>query len=240
MKSLRIIGFQETTCYTRPFANKVTETYPLPPYSTVKGMIHSILNAEKLIPFSLCIQGDYESMIVDYRKIYFVKKSTVNMPIIFDGLPGEYPIFPDMTSMPLYTHMLYNINLVIHLKADDAILSDIYRSFECLDTYPSLGRQEDLLRIDSVDIVNLDELDVFEGRHLSNSMYIPNSYIYEDELSNGIPYQLNWTYNIKNGIREWNRIPTTYFQKGQFINSDIIKDESIFVDDNNNVVIWNE
>src|SRR5690625_1210769 len=240
MGALRIKAFQETTCYTRPFANKVTETYPLPPYSTVKGMIHSVLKAEKLIPFSLCIQGDYETIIVDYKKTYFVKRNTVNMPIIFDGLSGEHPTFPDMTSMPLYTHMLYNINLVIHLKADEAILNDIYHCFKNLDSYPSLGRQEDLLRIDSVDIMNLNELDVFEGSHLSNSMYIPSGFIYEDELSNGIPYQLNWTYNIKNGIREWNRIPTTYFEKGQFINHDLIKDEVAFIDKDDNVVIWNE
>ncbi|REJ22523.1 CRISPR-associated protein Cas5, partial [Caldibacillus debilis] len=30
MKALRIKAFQETACYTKPFANKVTETYPLP------------------------------------------------------------------------------------------------------------------------------------------------------------------------------------------------------------------
>ena len=122
MKALRIKAFQETACYTKPFANKVTETYPLPPYSTVKGMIHALLNANEYIPFSLSIQGDYESMIIDYRKTYFVKKREFNMPIIMDGLNIPVPKHSSMESMPLYTHMLYNVDLVIHVTAEEEIL----------------------------------------------------------------------------------------------------------------------
>ena len=47
MKALRIKAYQETACYKRPFANKVTETYPLPPYSTVKGMLHAVMAAKE-------------------------------------------------------------------------------------------------------------------------------------------------------------------------------------------------
>ena len=35
MKILKLKLFQETACYKKPFAFKVAETYPLPPYSTV-------------------------------------------------------------------------------------------------------------------------------------------------------------------------------------------------------------
>lgn len=238
MKALRIKAFQETACYTRPFANKVTETYPLPPYSTVKGMIHSLLDAKELIPFSLSIQGDYETMLIDYRKTYFIKKNTVNMPIIFDGLAIETPEFPDMTSMPLYTHMLYNIELIIHVQAEEDILNKIYSGFEKQDTHLSLGRQEDLIRIDQVEFVELEELDLFEGANSKYSLYIPIKIIYEDELSSGIPYQLNWTYEIKNGIREWRKIPVIYIDKFQLINHDLI-DGSVYLDNEHNVVVWN-
>src|SRR5690625_648903 len=109
MKALRIKAFQETACYTKPFANKVTETYPLPPYSTVKGMIHAVMDAKELIPFSLSIQGKYETIIVDYRKTYLFKNKKFNMPIILDGLATETPTIDNMTAMPLYSHMLYNV-----------------------------------------------------------------------------------------------------------------------------------
>jgi len=114
MKVLRIKVFQETACYTKPFANKVAETYPLPPYSTVKGLIHAILDVDGLIPFSLSIQGDFESQIIDYRTMYFVKKRQFAIPIVLDGLLTKTQEYSTkvMTSMPLYTHLLYNIQLV--------------------------------------------------------------------------------------------------------------------------------
>lgn len=239
MKALRIKAFQETVCYTRPFANKVTETYPIPPYSTVKGMIHAVMDAKKLIPFSLSIQGDYETMMVDYRKTYFIKKNTVNMPIIFDGLAINSPIFPDMTSMPLYTHMLYNVNLVFHIKATENILQQIYQAFQQNSSHISLGRQEDLLRIDNIEIVDIRELDLLEGADLKHSMYIPSKNVQEDELSTGVPYLLNWTYEIKNGIREWSRIPSIYFTKGIQVNDDLL-DGTAFYDKDRYIIIWNE
>lgn len=239
MKALRIKAFQETACYKKPFANKVTETYPLPPYATVKGMIHSVLKANELIPFSLSIQGDYESMIIDYRKTYFVKKKEFNMPIILDGLAVETPSFTSMTSMPLYTHMLYNVNLVIHVKSEENILKNIYEAINHRDKHLSLGRQEDLLRIDEVMEVELEELDLLKGINLKHSMYIPSSYIEEDEKKRGIPYLLNWTYQIKKGIREWNQIPTSYVTKNELIDDDFLL-EPAYIDEEGFVVIWNE
>lgn len=239
MKVIRIKAYQETACYTKPFANKVTETYPLPPYSTVKGMIHALLNANEFIPMSLSIQGDYESMIIDYKKTYFVKKREFNMPIIMDGLALETPEFSSMTSMPLYTHMLYNIDLVIHISAKEEILQTVYNAFYDRNTHLSLGRQEDILRIDEVAIVNLEELDLFEGATLKHSMYIPSDHIYEDERKNGIPYLLNWKYNIKKGIREWEQIPTTYVMKNHYISDDFLLEQA-YIDNDGYVVIWNQ
>lgn len=239
MKAIRIKAYQETACYTKPFANKVTETYPLPPYSTVKGMIHALLNANEFIPMLLSIQGDYESFIIDYKKTYSFKKQDFNMPIIMDGLPVKAPKFENMESMPLYTHMLFNVELVIHLSAEDATLQNIYRAFHERDVHLSLGRQEDLLRIDEISIVNLDELDLFEGAYLKHSMYIPSSYIYEEERKKGIPYLLNWKYKIKKGIREWEQIPTTYVLKNQLIDEDFLCNPA-YIDNEGYIVIWHQ
>lgn len=239
MKALRIKAYQETACYKRPFANKVTETYPLPPYSTVKGMLHAVMNANELIPFSLSIQGDFETLIVDYRKTYLVKKNTVNMPIIFDGLAVEVPGFTDMTSMPLYTHLLYNIELVFHIKAKDSILHELYSKFQLIDQHVSLGRHEDLLRIDEIKMVELSELDLLIDTPLKHSIYIPTFKIDESEVSTGIPYILNWTYTTKTSIRDWNKIPVLYFEKGRLINDDLMV-SPVYCDNEGYIVIWND
>lgn len=238
MKALRLKAFQETACYTKPFANKVTETYPLPPYATVKGMLHAVMKAEELVPFSLSIQGDYESMIIDYRKTYLFERNKFNLPVVLDGLAIETPKLSHMTSMPLYTHMLYNVELVIHINAEEHILQKIYAAFKEYDAHISLGRQEDLLRVDELAFVELDTPDLFEGVSLKHSTYIPVAAIEEDERGKGIPYLLNWTYTIKNGIREWERIPSVYFTRKTWITDDIFC-RPVYRDQDGYIVIWN-
>lgn len=236
MKVLRIKAFQETACYKKPFSNKVTETYPLPPYSTVKGLIHSILEADRLIPFSLSIQGSYESMLIDYKKTYFVKKREFAMPIVLDGLSGEVPSFSNkvMTSMPLYTHMLYNVELIFHILANEQVLEEIYRGFTNLNSFVSLGRHEDILRVDEVKFVELKETDECETRH---GIYIPKAYCEEEGM--GVPYLLNWTYTIKKGIREWEKIPSIYLSKNRFINEGEFN-RPIYIDNENYPVFLNK
>ncbi|SFA87732.1 CRISPR-associated protein Cas5t [Lentibacillus halodurans] len=236
MRVLRIKAFQETVCYKKPFANKVTETYPLPPYSTVKGMIHTVLNADKLIPFSLSVQGNYESQLVDYRKTYFVKKHEFAMPIVLDGIASQAPDYSSdvMTSMPLYTHMLYNVELVLHINAEKKVLNNIYKAFQEINSFVSLGRHEDLMRIDEIDFVTLKETDECKTKH---SIFVPKEQFAEDGL--GVPYLLNWTYTIKKGIREWNKIPSIYLVGNEEINEDYFN-SPILIDDDDYPVFWNQ
>lgn len=238
MTALRIKAFQETACYTKPFANKVTETYPLPPYATVKGMIHAVMKARELIPFSLSIQGDYETIIVDYRKTHFFTKNKFNLPIILDGLTVKTPSLPHMTSMPLYNHMLYNVQLIFHIQAEEPVLQDIYEAFKNNDAHVSLGRHEDLLRIDDIRFVELCSLDLTAGANLKHAMYVPAEAVEEDERSRGIPYLLNWTYHIKKGIREWERIPSLYFTKHTYMSDDILC-KTAYIDGDGYIAIWN-
>lgn len=235
MKVLRIKAFQETACYKKPFSNKVTETYPLPPYSTVKGMIHAVLKADQYIPFALSIQGDYKNEIVDYRKTYFVKKHQFAMPIVMAGIEKDTPEYSTdlMSSMPIYTHMLHDINLVFHVKAEASILENIYEAFCHLDSFISLGRHEDLVRIDEVAFTELEEINECEAVH---SLYIPNKDI--ESKGTGIPYHLNWTYKIKKGIREWEKIPILFIAKDEELISNNFN-SSIHVDDNEYPVFWN-
>lgn len=208
-QTLRLELYQETACYKKPMAFKVGETYPLPPYSTVKGMLHSLIDTTSFIPMRLSVQGNYDCQLVDYQTHYFFKKKDVNeFPIVLDGTSCNYE-FTNMTKMPLYTHLLYNVFLLIHVEADEEIIQKIIAAIENGKSL-SLGRWEDLVRIENYQIVEVKEEKI---RKNNFPAFVPVTSIHR--RISYIPYHLNWKYEIKNGVRTWEKIKTGYVQKGQ-------------------------
>lgn len=210
MKVLKLDLFQETACYKKPFAMKITETYPLPPYSTVNGLIHKILNATEYIPFNISVQGTYESIFNNYQTTYFYKKDSI-------------------TSMPMNSHMLLNVNLIIHIGGDFELLKKLYDNLLNFDEHLSLGRKEDLVRINDIRFVEVNkfevdsdmQLDDYENYMLAEyniriPIYIPKSSL-EDTDINGISYRLNSYYkndSKKDKKRVWNKVDSYYVEDG--------------------------
>ena len=219
MKVLKLKLFQETACYKKPFAMKISETYPLPPYSTVNGLIHKILGATEHIPLKISIQGNYESIFNNYQTTYFYKKDTV-------------------TSMPMNSHMLLNVNLIVHIGASEEVLNKIYDKLTSFDEHLSLGRKEDLLRIDDIYFTDVEEFIVDEDDEddedytinsfeIKRPIYIPKNQL-EDKYISGISYRLNNYYTNdakKDKKRVWNKIDTYYIESGKKI-----KDGKILLD----------
>ncbi|MDI0266122.1 type I-B CRISPR-associated protein Cas5 [Clostridioides difficile] len=221
MKVLKLDLFQETACYKKPFAMKITETYPLPPYSTVNGLIHKILNATEYIPFNISVQGTYESIFNNYQTTYFYKKDSI-------------------TSMPMNSHMLLNVNLIIHIGGDFDLLKKLYDSLLNCNEHLSLGRKEDLVRINDIRFVEvnkfeLDEdiqLDDYENYKLSEydikrPIYIPKSSLQNTDIY-VISYRLHNYYdnNAKEDKkRVWNKVDSYYVEDGSTISiGDILLD----------------
>ncbi|MBO3444542.1 type I-B CRISPR-associated protein Cas5b [Clostridium sp. CCUG 7971] len=219
MKVLKLKLFQETACYKKPFAMKITETYPLPPYSTVSGLIHKILEATEYIPLKISIQGSYESIFNNYQTTYFYKKDSI-------------------TSMPMNSHMLLNVNLTIHIGADEKVLQEIYDKLINFDEHLSLGRKEDLVRIDDMYFTEVEKFEVDSGEYeeedyqehelskfdIKRPIYIPKSKL-EDKYISGISYRLNNYYTNdanKDKKRVWNKVDTYYVESGNIINSGTI------------------
>lgn len=225
MRVLKLKLFQETACYKKPFAFKITETYPLPPYSTVNGLIHKILEATEHIPLKISVQGSYESIFNNYQTTYFYKKDSI-------------------TTMPMNSHMLLNVNLIIHISAEEEILKKIYDNMLNLEEHLSLGRKEDLARIDdlvfteieefSVDNRNIEENDYEENELVEHSIkmpiYIPKSKLIDDSVS-GIGYRLNNYYTndaVHDRKRIWNKTDSYYVESGNKITyGDILLDEDM-------------
>ena len=191
MKILKMKLFQETACYKKPFAFKVAETYPLPPYSTVIGMFHKIIGAKpgEYYPMNISIQGDYESIFSNYQNLRMFKRK------------GK------VTQMPRNVHQLLNVNLIIHMQAEDETVEKIYNNVISGKESFTLGRNEDLVRVDEIKIIDKPKevRDKFINNH---NAYIPVKYT--DEYVNGINYRLNSVYTIKNELRNWEKINVKY------------------------------
>lgn len=194
MKILKMKLFQETACYKKPFAFKVAETYPLPPYSTVIGMFHKILGAKpgEFYPMNISIQGEYESIFSNYQNLRMFKGK------------GQ------VTQMPRNVHQLLSVNLVIHMQADDETIDKVYNNVIAGKESFTLGRNEDLVRVDEIKII--EEPKIVYDKFINNyNAYIPLQYT--DEYVNGINYRLNSVYTIKNELRNWEKVDVKYIEK---------------------------
>lgn len=191
MSILKLKLYQETACYKKPFATKVAETYPLPPYSTIIGMFHKILQAKsgEYFPMNISVQGDYEGIFSNYQTLMKYKGKEV-------------------TSLPMNVHQLLNVNLIIHVEAEDEIINKIYENIiNGVETF-TLGRNEDIVRIDSVKI--LKKIKDVEDVEIVNNCYIPE---WASANIDGINYRINTTYQIKDDIRIWNKINVKYVDR---------------------------
>ncbi|MDY7220843.1 type I-B CRISPR-associated protein Cas5b [Halalkalibacterium halodurans] len=219
MKVLRLKLYQETACYKKPFAFKVSETYPLPPYSTVKGMLHAALNATSLIPMRYSIQGKYDTLVTDYQTHYFFKKSKTEEFVLTTAGLGIEREFKDLTSMPIYMHLLYDVELLIHVSAEEEVLHQLKEAILSSDCHLSLGRWEDLIRVDECEVVETKQVD-YDITLESYSAFVPEQWLDEGDY---FPYKLNSTYRSLDGnVRVWDKIAVGYVQPGYTIEEPLI------------------
>lgn len=204
MKILKLKLFQETACYKKPFAYKVAETYPLPPYSTIIGMFHKILQAQngEYFPMEVSVQGEYESIFSNYQTLLMYKKNKI-------------------TSMPRNVHQLLNVNLIIHVRAEDDVIDKIYYNIiNGIESF-SLGRNEDMVRVDQIKIC--EKTKQVEEKTLKHNAYIPDTE--ENEEIHGIKYRLPTTYTIQNDLRVWNKTNVKYVEKNRYVIENALEDE---------------
>lgn len=211
MKIMRLKLFQETACYKKPFAFKVAETYPLPPYSTVIGMFHKILQAKsgEYFPMNISIQGEFESIFSNYQNLRMYKGKD------------------EVTAMPRNVHQLLNINLIIHVKGEDEVIDKIYNNIINGEETFTLGRNEDLVRIDEVKIINqVSKIDT--EIIIKHNAYVP-TYL---KPESGISYRLNTKYTIVNELRRWEKVNVKYIENNNFYI------ENGYLDEDGEVILW--
>jgi len=215
--------------YKVPTSFQLKESYPLPPYSTVIGMVHSLCDFKEYKPMKISISGSYFSKVNDlYTRYEFKNGNPFEMGRHQLNVNG-YGINRGVATAEL----LVDVNLTIHIIPEDQseeFLNTIFEAFKYPREYPSLGRREDIVLIKDVKIIDVEkkklEKDLSNGE--DDFAYIPVNFI-QEKLVNygdkkngmniyGTRYELTKNYILNNigtkskpkMIRSWEKEEVIY------------------------------
>ncbi|HHU16684.1 MAG: type I-B CRISPR-associated protein Cas5b [Anaerovoracaceae bacterium] len=226
MKGIRLKIKQDMVNYKKPASFQLKETYPLPPYSTVIGMVHNLCGFNQYYPMQVSIQGCYFSKVNDLFTRYEFKNG---MP--YDSTRHQLKVGDFGVSRGIgYTELLVDVELLIHIVPEQGeLLQVIYDSFIMPIEYPSLGRHEDLAVIEEVKIIDINEEVIDKSKSLRSGYgaYIPLHYFKEEHIQTrdkdgleytGTYYKLNKYYKLTNYgtekkpkiFRNWESVEVLY------------------------------
>jgi len=229
MKAIKLKLYQNMVNYKVPTSFQLKESYPLPPYSTVIGMVHSLCDFKEYKPMKISISGSYFSKANDLYTRYEFKNGNPFETGRHQLNVNGYGINRGVATAEL----LVDVNLTIHIIPEDQsgeFLNTIFEAFKYPKEYPSLGRREDIVLIKDVRIVDVEkkklEKDLSNGE--DNFAYIPVNFIqeklvnYGDKKSGmniyGTRYELTKNYILNNigtkskpkMIRSWEKEEVIY------------------------------
>ncbi len=249
-QALKVKIHQPDAHYRVPFSYQRRFTYPIPPFSTVKGLICNIIGItsendetfKKLEKgLSLAIYGNYETIVKEYiwfrnlKKESHISKFESATNRIVDGVP-QHP----GGQMPVTIDVLHNVALTLYVYHPE-LMDEIKSAFENPINRNStlhLGRSEDWIVITDIEKIGIDKGS--QGQ-LSLFTWIPSLSDVDDEFIpdrenyknffrqvNGNLFRLPTFYNITEDNK---RIFTKYievklFEKGSFRAQGFIIDES--------------
>lgn len=154
MKGIKLTIHQDMVNYRRPTSFQLRETYPLPPLSTVIGMVHNLCGYQHYEPMDISIQGNYFSKTNDLFTRYEFKNG-----MKFDKARHQLKVNEFGVSRGIgYNELLVDVHLVLHIVPNDQEkVEEIYQFLKYPAEFPSLGRREDLANFEKVSIVEITE-----------------------------------------------------------------------------------
>ncbi len=248
MKAIRLKIFQNLVNYKLPTSFQLKETYPLPPYSTVIGMVHNACEYTEYVPMKVSVQGKYHSKVNDLMTRYEFKPG-----MNFDKSRHQLNVDGFGIGRGVSTvELLSEVELLIHIVPENQeLIEEICEKLTYPHEYLSLGRREDLIVFGELPkIVEVEETELEEDLSIKNSYsaYIPIEILKEEAVKigskegvkiSGTVYKLTKDYEIKNygtakspkNFRVWNKIKVVY-------GSDItgLEEENVYVDEDKNLV----
>lgn len=226
---IRIQAQQTMVNYRTPTSFLIRETYPLPPYSTVVGMIHSVCGFDSWHPMLISVQGRSQGVTSDL----FIRYSFANKAWRKDkdGKPRKcYATFDaggkliGVSRGISHMELLCDVELILHIKPErDEDFESVLTGLRNPRIFPSLGRHEDLLDITSIDVVSVESR---EKVKLNCGMFIPVSFLTEKSNRNlpGTIYLLHKEYEIIQNQRRWKDLIETRYLGGEYYNDNYLYD----------------
>lgn len=176
MKAIKVKLWQDLVNYKKPTSFQLKETYPLPPFSTVIGMIHNLCQYDTYHEMKVSIQGKYFSKTNDLATRYEFKNGMKYDAKRHQLKVGDYGISRGVST----TELLVDVELVLHIiPKDQSIVTEIYDAFLHPWEYPSLGRREDIAVIKQVKIVEVEKQVLSKDKRLGKNCgaYVPIEWV---------------------------------------------------------------
>ena len=239
LKAIKVLCRQNLVNYRKPTAFAIGESYKLPAYSTVVGMVHNACGCKngEYIPMEIGVQGNFKSVVSDMYTRYF-------FGIAYD--PTRHQLYTEnanggkdgITRGLGYNELLTDVTLILHIIPErEEDFERIFKGLNYPQNYLSLGRHEDLLQIESVEKVNLIE-DFTEYYELKNNAYIPENIYnnFEETTDSGAYVILNKIFKVitekKKTYRRWlpyeegGKIMVKYVLTGSAFTGNILREEN--------------
>ncbi|WP_040194096.1 type I-B CRISPR-associated protein Cas5b [Clostridium culturomicium] len=244
-KAVRLEIYQNLVNYKKPTSFQLKESYPLPPPSTVIGMVHFACGYTDYEKMDVSIQGSFNSRVYDLYTRYEFSGSSYEKDrhqLKFDSKDGKsYGAIRGISTAEL----LVDVNLVLHICPEDqSKVEEIYKAFKYPVEYISLGRREDIIQINEVKIVELEEEKVkVEVLEDNTNYYIPikddekNGYDKKRIATKASIFTLNKVYTkepVRKDVkfRRWETVKVAYCVGGK----NTISFTKIYKDDDNKKV----
>lgn len=246
-KAIRLKLYQNMVNYKKPTSFQLKETFPLPPYSTIIGMVHRLCDYKEYKNMEISVQGKYYSKVNDLSTRYEFKNGMKYDDKRHQLKAGDYGVGRGVSTVEL----LVDVELLIHIiPSDQSLIKEIENAFLFPREYPSLGRREDLVTVEEVKTVDVLESELDEDIELSDDMsaYIPLKLIENESvvldgdgsvIKRGTRYKITKDYTLKNRgtkksprvFRQWNKVDVSYSSK-----ITAIGEQMIFIDEDSNIV----
>lgn len=222
MKVIRITIKQNLANYRKPLNYQIKESYPLPPYSTIIGMIHKACGFTEYHPMKISIQGNTNRSISDiYTKYSFSKGAKFEEGRHTLRIPSKnktYGVIKGIGNIEL----IQDINLTIHIyPINEDEISFIYEKLLKPDTYLALGRHEDLIDIQEVKIVECLEEDMVGTK---NPIYVPVELVNDGKTIYSLPKE--FYIDEETGLRRFKKPIKVYLlNEGEIIKRTYIDED---------------
>lgn len=151
--------FQPYAQYRNPFTFYYAQTFPLPPKSTIVGMLQNATDRyydEEFWKLKISIHGGFESIFWNYLQLIKGYPEVVKIKDKLVVLNNGWPLYNrglKATRTPVYQQELFNGHLYIFIRGKEDIIEEIYRNLDKPKKILSLGRGEDIIFIRNLSLV---------------------------------------------------------------------------------------